>query len=95
MPRFVAMVEILAQEDPSRAETEHHQRMPIKPIAGATQPWQCAILAHGQRLNVACSALVEIAGGGVVDGVGTAPVIVGGKGEDTDGAASPVIGAAS
>ena len=45
-------------------------------------------------MDIARSALVEIAGGGVMDGMGATPVVVGREGENADGAAGPVVGAA-
>ena len=93
-PHHAERQSVLAEEDPGGADAEHHHRMTVEPVLRAAPPWQRAILADGERMDVAGSALVEIAGGGVMDGMGAAPVIVRREGEDADGAAGPVVGAA-
>ena len=60
----------LAQhEDEERPEAEDRDRMPEEPVEQPAPSGQCAELPHGQRLDVALAAPVEIARGAVVQGV--------------------------
>ena len=49
------------------------------------------IFAHRQRIDVANAATIEIAGGGVMDGVRAAPEIIGRHRKDADDAADPIV----
>src|SRR4029453_14667183 len=51
-----------------------------------------AVFFDGERVDVAQAAAVEIAGGGVVRGMGGAPPAIRGEGQHTGGAAEPVVG---
>ena len=82
---------VLQQEKISGTEAEHHQRMTIEPVLQAAPARARIIFAHSQRIDIADAAAIEIAGGGVVNGVGAAPEIIGRHGENADDAANPVV----
>ena len=85
---------VLEQEQIGRAEAEHHQRMAVEAIAQPRQQRQREIFAHGQRIDVADAAAVEIAGAGMMHGVGAPPEIIGRQRQHADDAADPVVGRA-
>ena len=74
--------------------TEQDDRVAGQAVERPPPRRQPPVLAHGQRADVAHPAPVEVAGGGVVDGVGAPPVAVGREGHDPDRPAEPVVGAA-
>ena len=83
---------VLQDEQIGRADAEHHQRVPVQAIAQPA-PDRAArrYSSHGQRVDVADAATVEIAGAGVVHGVGTPPEIIGRQRQHADDAADPVV----
>jgi hypothetical protein len=82
---------VLDHEQPDRTEAEHHRGVAVEPVTDAVPVRQRLVLGHGQRHHVADAACVEIAGRGMVDGVGAAPVVIGREGQNPDGAADPVV----
>ena len=108
MPRFVAIVlsqgrqprahqsdrqALLQEEEIGGAEAEHHQRVPVEAIAKPAPARQRQIFVDRQGIDIADAAPVEIARGGVVDGMGAPPEIVRRQRQHADDAPDPVIGA--
>ena len=52
---------MLQEKEIGRAETEHHQRMPVEPVAQPAPARQRQIFADRERIDVADAAPVEIA----------------------------------
>ena len=52
---------VLQEKQIGRTETEHHQRMPVGPVAQPAPARQRQIFADRQRIDVADAAPVEIA----------------------------------
>ena len=65
--------------------------MPVHPVEHALEPGAAQVLADGEGVDVAEAADVEIAAGGVMDGVRAPPVGVGHQGEDAEDAADQVV----
>ena len=86
---------VLEDEDVDGADAEHHERVPRQPVDQARPSGEPLELRHGQGVDVADAALVEVAAGGVVDGMAPPPMVVGGQGQDADRAAEPVVGPAA
>ena len=82
---------VLHQEHEGGPEAEHHQRMAIEPVAQPPDRRQGPVLVHGQGVDAAEAAPVQRARGGVVQGVGPPPVVVGGQGQDAERAPDPVV----
>ena len=59
----------LEHEHPERAEPEHHERVSEQPVAEPSPPRPGSILVDRQRLDVADTATVEVAGGRVMNSV--------------------------
>src|SRR4051794_18369121 len=68
--------------------------MAVDPVAQAAPARAREIFVHRQRIDVAGSAAIEIAGRRMVNGMGAAPEVVGGQGQDAEYAASPIVGEA-
>ena len=85
---------VLQDEHIGRSDAEHHRRMAVKTITKTAPARQREIFAHGQRVDVAHAAVIEVAGGRVVKGMRAPPEIVRRQGEHADGAADPVVGEA-
>ena len=83
---------MLQEEEIGRAEAEHHQRMAIQAIAQPPPERARAVFLDGQRVDVADAAAVEIAGAGVMHGVGAAPHVIGRQRQHAGDAAEPVVG---
>jgi hypothetical protein len=79
------------EEDVSGTEAEHHQRMAVQAIAQPSPERARAVFLHGERLDIAQTAAVEIAGAGVMGGVGMAPDAVGREGQHAGNPAEPVV----
>jgi len=82
---------VLQKKQIGGREAEHHQRMTVETVLQPTPARARAIFSHRQRVDVAEATAVEIAGGGMVDSVRTAPEVVWCQREHTDGTADPVI----
>ena len=67
--------------------------MALQAIESAAPRRQALVLAHGQRVDVAGAPPVQMAGGGVVHGMGAPPVAVGREGQHPQHPAEPVVGA--
>ena len=65
--------------------------MAVEPVAQPPEPRQREIFAHGQGVDVAHAAQVEIARGGVMRRMGAAPEIVRREREHAERAADPVV----
>ena len=83
---------LLQQKQIGRPDPEHDQRVAVKTVFQAAPPGQRAIFAHGQRIEIADTAAIEVAGGGMMDRMRVAPAVVGRQREHADDAADPVIG---
>src|SRR4029453_16674938 len=83
---------VLQHEHIDRTQAEHHQRVTVEPVGGPHQPGAGPVLLDREGVDRAQGAAVEIAGGGVVNGVGAAPVVVGRGGEHADDASGPGVG---
>ena len=66
--------------------------MAVKPIAQPAPARQREIFVDRQRVDVAHAAPVEIAGAGVMNGMGAPPEIVRRQRQHADDAADPIIG---
>ena len=84
---------LLEDEDADRADTEHGERAARQPVGQPPPGRQPPELGHGQRVDVADATPVEVAGGGMMDGVLLPPVAVGGQGQHADHPTEPVVGA--
>ena len=89
-PQRQAMLE---NEQIERSQAEHDDRVALQAIERAAPGRPALIFAHRQRADVARAPPVEIAGGGVVHGMGAPPVAVGCQGQHADHPAEPVVGA--
>jgi hypothetical protein len=75
-----------------RPDAEHDQRVAEQAVAEPSLPGKLAILGHRQRVDVAGPAPVEVAGGGVMDGVLVAPAGEGRPDEQPGEGAEPAVG---
>jgi hypothetical protein len=64
---------VLKHKKISRANAEHHYRMTVEPIFETTEARERQIFLHRERVDVADAAPFQIAGGGVMNGMGAAP----------------------
>ena len=78
-------------EDEDRPESEHHRGVAIEAVAKSPPPGARMKLPNRQRIDVAHAAAVQVAGGGMMDGVRAAPIVVGGQGQQADDAPRPVV----
>ena len=84
---------VAEHEDPDRPDQEHHPGVAVDAVAEALPGGGRQVLLGGHGVDVADAALVEVAAGGVVPGVGVLPVAVGGQGEHAAHEAQRVVGA--
>ena len=82
---------LLQQKQIGRSDPEHDQRVAVKAVFQTTPPGKGPVFAHGQRIEIADTAAIEVAGGGVMNRMRAAPAIVGREGEHAKDAADPVI----
>ena len=68
---------MLQDEEIGGADAEHHDRVPVQAISKLTPSGQRQIFAHGQRVDVADAAAIEIARAGMVKSVGAPPEVIG------------------
>src|SRR5256886_5325496 len=73
------------------SDPEHDQRVPVKPVFQTTPPGKRPVFAHGQRIEIADTAAIEVAGGSMMNRMRAAPAVVGREGEHAKDAADPVI----
>ncbi len=85
-------VEPLLGDQPDRAEHEQDDRVAVDGVLDPAEPREGAVLLDGERLDVAVAALVQAAGGGVVDGVVLRPLGVGREGQGARDEADQVVG---
>ena len=83
---------MLQDEQIGRADAEHDDRMAVEAIAQPAPSGQREIFAHGQGVDIADAAMIEIAGARVMDRMRASPEVVGRQCQDTEDAADPVIG---
>ena len=83
---------MLEQEQVDRAERQQDQRVAQQSVAEPPPARQAEVLGHRKRGDVARAAAVEIARGGVMDGVAAPPVVVGRERQHADRPADPVVG---
>ena len=79
------------QELIRRADSEKDDRISVNSIHQAAATVQREEFRHGQRIDIADAARIEIAGAGMVNGVGAPPVIIGGQRHHPENAADPII----
>jgi len=84
---------VLEHEQVEGPEAEHDDRVTLQAIESAAPRRQALVLAHGQRVDVARAPPVQMAGSGVVHGMGAPPVAVGREGQHAEHPAEPVVGA--
>jgi hypothetical protein len=65
--------------------------MPVKPIAQPPRPRHARELGDRQRVDVTDAALVQIAGPGMVHGVGAPPEVVGAERQHPDQSPRPIV----
>ena len=82
---------MLQKEQVGGADAEHDDRVPVQAIPEPAPSRQRQILAHGERVDVADAALIEVARTRVVDRVRAAPEIVRCQCQDAQDAAHPII----
>src|SRR5436190_8031973 len=82
---------LLQQKQIGRSDPEHDQRVAVKTVFQTTPPGKGAIFAHGQRIEIAGTAAIEVAGGGMMGRMRAAPAVVGREREHANDAADPVI----
>src|SRR4029079_12582032 len=82
---------MLNEEKESRTNTKHHNGIAVETIAEAPPTGQSEIFAHGQRVDVADAATLEIARARMMDGVAASPMVVGCQGQHTDDAPHPIV----
>jgi hypothetical protein len=83
---------VLEHEQIEGPDAQHDDRVARQAIESATPCRPALVLAHGEGVHVARAAPAEMAGGGVVHGVGAPPVAVGREGQHPEHAAEPVVG---
>ncbi len=71
------------------------ERVAIEAVAELLPARQSAVFGDGQRGDVTDAAFFEVAGGRMMFGMRTAPIVVGREGQDTEQAAGPVINRAA
>ena len=84
---------VLEHEQVERRHAEHDDRVARHAVETAAPRRQALVLAHGQGVDVAGAAPAEMAGGGVVHGMGAPPVAVGRERQHAQHPAEPVVGA--
>ena len=84
---------VLEHEQVERRHAEHDDRVALQAVESAAPRRQALVLAHGQGVDVAGAAPAEMAGGGVVHGMGAPPVAVGRERQHAQHPAEPVVGA--
>src|SRR5207249_3727718 len=82
---------ILQDKQIAGTETEHDERVPVSPIAKTTPKGARQIFAHRESIDVADPASFKVARGGMMDGVGSAPKIIGRQRQHTDYPAYPIV----
>ncbi len=82
-PRHRVRQPLLEKDDKQRADTHHHDRVSVEPVAEPHGKRRLAVLADGQGPDVAETAAVEIAGRRVVSGMFDPPVVVGREGHNS------------
>ena len=81
----------MQQKQIGRSDPEHDQRVAVKTVFQTTPPGKRPVFAHGQRIEIADTAAIEVAGGGMMDRMRAAPTVVGREREHANDAADPVI----
>src|SRR5262249_31167746 len=81
----------LQNEQIGGPDSEHHERMAVESIEKPAPAGKREIFTYGQRLDIADSAPLKIAGARVMKRVGAAPGIERRKWEDAERASEPVI----
>ena len=73
------------------SDPEHDQRVAVKTVFQTTPPGKGPVFAHCQRIEIAGTATIEVAGGGMMNRIDAAPTVVGREREHANDAADPVI----
>ena len=82
---------VAQDEQIDRANTEHDDGIAVEPISEPAPARQRQIFAHGERVDVADTAAVQIARRGMMDAVGVSPEIIGRQRQHADRATHPVV----
>ena len=83
---------LLQKKQIGRSDPEHDQGVAVKTVFQTTPPGKGPVFAHGQRIEIADAAAIEVSGGGGVNRMRAAPAVVGReRGEHANDATNPVI----
>jgi hypothetical protein len=82
---------VAENEQIGRPDAEHDGGVPVEAIGKPPPPRSRLKLIHGQRVDVADAAAVEIAGTRVMKSMGAPPELVGRQGQHADHAPDPII----
>src|SRR4029078_13544535 len=82
---------VLQDKKVGRSNSEHDQWVAIEPILQPAPARTRQIFAHGQSIDIANSATVEVASSRMMNGMGATPNIIRCQRERTDNAADPVV----
>ena len=72
------------------ADTEQHRRMAVHAVLEPLPAREREVLVHGQRVDIAEPAMLEVAGGSVVHRVGLLPVVIRRQRDDAEDRAHDV-----
>ncbi len=81
-------------KDQERADGEHDERVAAEAVDELAGGGEGLVFGDGEGVHVAHAAPVEVAGGGMVDGMVVAPLVVGGEGDQPGEDAPEVVEAA-
>jgi len=70
---------------------EHDHRVAVKTIFQAAPPEKSPVFSHGQGNDIADTAMIEVAGGGMMDRMRAAPPVVRRQREHANDATHPVV----
>src|ERR1700752_4904491 len=82
---------VLQEKLIGRSDTEHDQRVTVETVFQTAPPRKGPEFANGQRIEIADTAAVEVAAGGVMNCMRAAPAVVGREREHANDAADPVV----
>ena len=82
---------MLQQEEIGRSKSKHDGGMTIEAIAQTSEPGTREVLAHGQRLDVADAAAIQVARRRMVDCMRATPDVIRRECQDAENPANPVI----
>ena len=86
---------VAQKEQIARTQPQHHERMAVKAIAKPPQRRKGAEFAHGQRIDIAKPARVQISCARMMQRMALAPAIVGSERQHANRAPDPIVAGAS